>query len=89
VDWYYDEDYTKDTMLGAAAPRVEARQRFGIDAARPNVAGLVKARAGFIVPPDLGRDHILCAARVLGPERIEVNTAASSSPALSTSPWRS
>jgi 5-methyltetrahydropteroyltriglutamate--homocysteine methyltransferase len=35
--------YTKDTMLGAAAQRVEARQRFGIDVARPNVAGLVKA----------------------------------------------
>jgi 5-methyltetrahydropteroyltriglutamate--homocysteine methyltransferase len=43
VDWSYDEHYTKDTMLGAAAPRVEARQRFGIDVARPNVAGLIKA----------------------------------------------
>ena len=87
MDWYYDEAYTKDTMLGAAAPRVEARQRFGIDVARPNVAGLVKAGAGFIMPPELGRDRILCTARVLGPERIEVNTAASSAPG--TSPWRS
>jgi len=43
VDWSYDEHYTKDTMLGAAAQRVDARQRFGIDVARPNVAGLVKA----------------------------------------------
>ena len=43
MDWSYDEDYTKDTMLGAAAQRVEARQRFEIDVARPNVAGLVKA----------------------------------------------
>jgi hypothetical protein len=29
VDWSYDEDYAKGTMLGAAAQRVEARQRFG------------------------------------------------------------
>src|ERR671916_66832 len=42
MDWSYDEYYAKDTMLGAAAQRAEARRRFGVDVARdvvrPNVA---------------------------------------------------
>jgi 5-methyltetrahydropteroyltriglutamate--homocysteine methyltransferase len=53
VDWSYDEHYAKDgTMLGAAAQRAEARQRFGVDVARevvrPNVAGLVEAGAEWV-----------------------------------------
>src|ERR671915_2165762 len=50
VDWSYDEHYAKDTMLGAAAQRAEARRRFGVDVVRdvvrPNVIGLVEAGAG-------------------------------------------
>jgi 5-methyltetrahydropteroyltriglutamate--homocysteine methyltransferase len=53
LDWSYDEYYAKDgTMLGAAAQRAEARQRFGVDVARnvvrPNVVGLVEAGAEWI-----------------------------------------
>jgi 5-methyltetrahydropteroyltriglutamate--homocysteine methyltransferase len=53
LDWSYDEYYAKDgTMLGAAAQRAEARQRFGVDVARnvvrPNVAGLVEAGAEWV-----------------------------------------
>src|ERR671913_1680606 len=33
VDWSYDEHYAKDIMLGAAAQRVEARRRFGVEVA--------------------------------------------------------
>src|ERR687894_1820413 len=50
MDWSYDEYYAKDTMLGAAAQRAEARRRFWVDVARdvvrPNVVGLVEAGAG-------------------------------------------
>src|SRR5918997_918299 len=50
MDWSYDEHYAKDTMLGAAAQRAEARRQFGVDVARdvvrPNVTGLVEAGAG-------------------------------------------
>src|SRR5918998_2000716 len=49
MDWSYDEHYAKDTMLGAAAQRAEARRQFGVDVARdvvrPNVIGLVEAGA--------------------------------------------
>src|ERR687890_2038023 len=49
MDWSYDEHYAKDTMLGAAAQRAEARRQFGVDVARdvvrPNVTGLVEAGA--------------------------------------------
>src|SRR5215218_10022164 len=53
VDWSYDEHYSRDgALLGGAAQRVEARQRFGVDVARdvvrPNVAGLVEAGAGWV-----------------------------------------
>src|SRR5918998_888437 len=52
MDWSYDEYYAKDTMLGAAAQRAEARRRFGVDVARdvvrPNVAGLVEAGAEWV-----------------------------------------
>jgi 5-methyltetrahydropteroyltriglutamate--homocysteine methyltransferase len=53
LDWSYDEYYAKDgTMLGAAAQRAEARQRFGVDVARnvvrPNVVGLVEAGAEWV-----------------------------------------
>src|SRR5215203_4963606 len=52
MDWSYDEHYAKDTMLGAAAQRAEARRRFGVDGARdvvrPNVAGLVEAGAEWV-----------------------------------------
>jgi 5-methyltetrahydropteroyltriglutamate--homocysteine methyltransferase len=51
--------------------------------------GVIDIHTNFIVPPELGRDRILCAARLLGPERIEVKTAASSAPALGTTPSRS
>src|ERR687897_1932842 len=51
MDWSYDEHYAKDTMLGAAAQRAEARRQFGVDVARdvvrPNVTGLVEAGAGW------------------------------------------
>src|SRR5215217_199007 len=47
VDWSYDEHYARNgVLLGSAAQRTEARQRFGVDVARdvvrPNVAGLVE-----------------------------------------------
>jgi 5-methyltetrahydropteroyltriglutamate--homocysteine methyltransferase len=53
LDWSYDEYYAKDgTMLGAAAQRAEARQRFGVDVARnvvrTNVVGLVEAGAEWV-----------------------------------------
>src|ERR671913_896590 len=52
MDWSYDEHYAKDTMLGAAAQRSEARKRFGVDAARdvvrPNIQGLVEAGAEWV-----------------------------------------
>jgi 5-methyltetrahydropteroyltriglutamate--homocysteine methyltransferase len=53
VDWSYDEHYARDgALLGGAAQRAEARQRFGVDVARdvvrPNVAGLVEAGAKWI-----------------------------------------
>src|SRR5215212_9597256 len=52
MDWSYDEHYAKDTMLGGAAQRAEARRRFGVDVARdvvrPNVAGLVEAGAEWV-----------------------------------------
>src|ERR687894_656816 len=53
VDWSYDEHYAKDgALLGSAAQRAEARQRFGVDVARdvvrPNVAGLVEAGGGGV-----------------------------------------
>src|SRR5215203_950239 len=52
MDWSYDEHYAKDTMLGAAAQRAEARRRFGVDVARdvvrPNVTGLVEAGAEWV-----------------------------------------
>ena len=52
MDWSYDEHYAKDTMLGAAAQRAEARRRFGVDVARdvvrPNLAGLVEAGAEWV-----------------------------------------
>ncbi|HZY56166.1 MAG TPA: hypothetical protein VFE09_00040, partial [Rubrobacteraceae bacterium] len=52
MDWSYDEHYAKDTMLGAAAQRVEARRRFAVDVARdvvrPNVTGLVEAGAEWV-----------------------------------------
>jgi 5-methyltetrahydropteroyltriglutamate--homocysteine methyltransferase len=52
MDWSYDEHYAKDTMLGAAAQRAEARRRFGVDVARdvvrPNLAGLVEAGAKWV-----------------------------------------
>src|SRR5215216_4190655 len=52
MDWSYDEHYAKDTVLGAAAQRAEARRRFGVDVARdvvrPNVAGLVEAGAEWV-----------------------------------------
>ena len=36
--------------------------------------GVIDIHTNFIEPPELVRDRILYAARVLGPERIEVNT---------------
>jgi 5-methyltetrahydropteroyltriglutamate--homocysteine methyltransferase len=52
MDWSYDEHYAKDTMLGAAAQRAEARRQFGVDVARdvvrPNVTGLVEAGAEWV-----------------------------------------
>src|SRR5215217_8582294 len=53
VDWSYDEHYARNgVLLGSAAQRTEARQRFGVDVARdvvrPNVAGLVEAGAGWV-----------------------------------------
>src|SRR5215210_5176542 len=53
VDWSYDEHYARDgALLGGAAQRAEARQRFGVDVARdvvrPNVAGLVEAGAEWV-----------------------------------------
>src|ERR687894_2660624 len=52
MDWSYDEHYAKDTMLGAAAQRAEARRQFGVDVARdvvrPNVIGLVEAGAEWV-----------------------------------------
>ncbi len=53
VDWSYDEHYARDgALLGSAAQRAEARQRFGVDVARdvvrPNVVGLVEAGAGWV-----------------------------------------
>jgi 5-methyltetrahydropteroyltriglutamate--homocysteine methyltransferase len=54
VDWSYDEYYARDgALLGAPArKRAEARQRFGVDAARdvvrPNVMGLVEAGADWV-----------------------------------------
>ena len=36
--------------------------------------GIIDIHTNFIEPPELVRDRILYAARVLGPERIEVNT---------------
>jgi 5-methyltetrahydropteroyltriglutamate--homocysteine methyltransferase len=54
MDWSYDEHYAHDGgLLGASAGRRgEARERFGVDAARdvvrPNVAGLVEAGADWI-----------------------------------------
>src|ERR671910_35629 len=52
MDWSYDEHYAKDTMLGAAAQRAEARRRFGVEVARdvvrPNVTGLVEAGAEWV-----------------------------------------
>ncbi len=54
VDWSYDEYYSKDdVLLGVStARRAEARQRFGVDAARdvvrPNIQGLVEAGAEWI-----------------------------------------
>src|SRR5918993_1582541 len=52
MDWSYDEHYAKDTMLGAAAQRAEARRQFGVDVARdvvrPNVTGLVEAGGEWI-----------------------------------------
>src|ERR687891_385481 len=52
MDWSYDEHYAKDTMLGAAAQRAEARRQFGVDVARdvvrPNVKGLVEAGAEWV-----------------------------------------
>jgi 5-methyltetrahydropteroyltriglutamate--homocysteine methyltransferase len=58
LDWSYDEYYAKDgTMLGAAAQRAEARQRFGVDVARnvvrPNVVGLVEAGAATTRPEEV------------------------------------
>lgn len=54
MDWSYDEHYARNSsLLGASAGhRGEARERFGMDAARdvvrPNVAGLVEAGARWI-----------------------------------------
>src|SRR5919106_275655 len=52
MDWSYDEHYAKDSVLGAAAQRAEARRRFGVDVARdvvrPNVTGLVEAGAEWV-----------------------------------------
>ena len=54
MDWSYDEYYARNgSLLGAPAQkRAEARQRFGVDAARdvvrPNVLGLVEAGAAWI-----------------------------------------
>jgi 5-methyltetrahydropteroyltriglutamate--homocysteine methyltransferase len=36
--------------------------------------GVIDIHTNFIEPPELVRDRILYAARVLGPERLEVNT---------------
>src|SRR5829696_2691862 len=36
--------------------------------------GVIDIHTNFIEPPELARDRILYAARVLGPERLEVNT---------------
>ena len=46
MDWSYDEHYAKDTVLGAAAHRAEARRRFGVEVARDVVRPNVRARRG-------------------------------------------
>lgn len=54
MDWSYDEHYSgESSLLGASAERrMEARRRFGIDAARdvvrPNLAGIVEAGADWV-----------------------------------------
>ena len=54
MDWSYDEHYAGgDSLLGASAERrMEARRRFGVNAARdvvrPNLAGIVEAGADWV-----------------------------------------
>jgi 5-methyltetrahydropteroyltriglutamate--homocysteine methyltransferase len=56
-------------------PGYDVLERFAESAWDGKVGlGVIDIHTNFIEPPELVRDRILYAARVLGPERIEVNT---------------
>ena len=51
--------------------------------------GVIDIHTNFIEPPELVRDRILYAARVLGPERTSrLTPTAASVPAPGRSPWK-